>query len=283
MLHAVNKQPNDKATATLESFQQIIPLIQRMMPDIAIGISDRAQWLAYYPSDKIDLGVRQGDKINPREPLTECIQERKDIRATVDAEFFGFEFTGLASPIVIDNQVIGALAIQLQEQNQKHLLDISEQIVTSLTQANDGVTSVANGADELSQASGKLLEQSNHAKTQVDNTDEVLTFIKKIADQTNLLGLNASIEAARAGEHGRGFGVVAEEIRKLSKETVDSTEKIRNTLNNVHSAMAEINDSIKRIVEVGKEQAESTEEIAAFIDEIEKKSKELNKYANELV
>ncbi|GAE26084.1 methyl-accepting chemotaxis sensory transducer [Halalkalibacter wakoensis JCM 9140] len=82
---------------------------------------------------------------------------------------------------------------------------------------------------------------------------------------------------------GRGFGVVAEEIRKLSNETVSSTEKIRTTLTNIQKSMDEISASIEKVVEVGNDQAASTQEIASFIDEIEKMSKQLNKYASDLL
>ncbi|WP_306009619.1 methyl-accepting chemotaxis protein [Bacillus sp. MMSF_3328] len=65
---------------------------------------------------------------------------------------------------------------------------------------------ITEGAEGLADTTNRLLERSNQAAKEVDNADEVLSIIKKIADQTNLLGLNAAIEAAIAGD--KGFGVV---------------------------------------------------------------------------
>lgn len=127
-----------------------------------------------------------------------------------------------------------------------------------------------------------MLEKSNRASEEVNNTDEVLNFIKRVADQTNLLGLNAAIEAARAGDKGLGFTVVANEIRKLSLETVSSTEKIRQTLTNIQKSVNEITASIQEVVIVGRDQVSSTEEISNIITKIHSMSKELNKYASEL-
>ncbi|WP_409254321.1 methyl-accepting chemotaxis protein [Bacillus sp. SCS-153A] len=170
----------------------------------------------------------------------------------------------------------------MQEQNERALRSIADQIVSSVSHTNESVSSVEKGADGLAEISNNLLQQSKDASHEMEKTNEVITMIKKIADQTNLLGLNASIEAARAGEMGRGFDVVAKEIRKLSKETVASTEKVRTIISTLQQSMKEMADSIEKVVSVGENQAASTQEISAFIDEIEKMSRELNTYASRL-
>lgn len=267
---------------TLQNYLDTIPLIQAMLPDIAIGLTDTKEWITYFPSKKIDIGARAGTKINPREPLADCIRNNVIIRDEVPPEFFGLPFTGLAAPIVHNRQVIGALAIQLQKQNEKQLRAISDEIVQALEQTNERVVSITHHSEGLSNIGDRLLAQSTHAMAEVKNTDDVLNFIKRVADQTNLLGLNAAIEAARAGDAGKGFSVVADEIRKLSLETVSSTEKIRQTLTNIQNAVNEITTSIQDVVVVGREQAASTGEISVLMDKIEAMSKELNKYAAEL-
>ena len=267
---------------TLQNYLEILPLFHSMLPDLAIGLTDTEEWIAYFPGRKIDIGARPGTKINPQEPLADCIKNNKLIQDEVPPEFFGLPFTGIAAPILDNGQVIGALAIQLQKQNEKQLRAISDEIVQSLEKANNRVVSITDSSEGLSKISDKLLEQSTHAMEEVKNTDEVLNFIKRVADQTNLLGLNAAIEAARAGDKGLGFTVVANEIRKLSFETVSSTEKIRQTLTNIQNSVNEITASIQEVVVVGREQASSTDEISNIITKIESMSKELNKYASEL-
>lgn len=266
----------------LDSYIQVISVISSMLPDIALGITDKEQWLVYFPSRKIDLGVKPGTKINPREPLADCIKNNRVIKDEIPEEFFGFPFTGLANPIIHNGKVIGAIAIQMQEQNERELRRISDQIVVSITETNERISKVENGAEGLTTISNKLLQQSNHASTEMEKSNDVITMIKNIADQTNLLGLNASIEAARAGEMGRGFDVVAKEIRKLSNETVVSTERVRSIITNLQASMKEMAVSIEKVVEVGKEQAISTQEISTFIDEIERMSIDLKKYAAEI-
>ncbi|GAE93959.1 methyl-accepting chemotaxis protein [Gracilibacillus boraciitolerans JCM 21714] len=270
------------AQSKLEAFEQILPIIHSMLPEMGIGMTNTTEWLTYYPGTKINLGVKKGTIINPDEPLADCIQGNKLIKQEVPAKFFGVSFTGLAYPIIEEGQVIGALAIQIQEHNERALKRISDQIFSSLTQANQRVVQISNGSEDLSNVSEILLEESTRATKEMKNTDEVINFIKKIANQTNILGLNASIEAARAGDKGRGFDVVAKEIRKLSNETVQSTDEISEILLEMQQSINKIQGLVEKIVTVGREQEASTKEVASFINEIEEMSDELKSYAMNL-
>lgn len=266
----------------LQQYLTILPLFHTTLPDIGIGLTDTQQWIAYFPGKKIDVGARTGTAINPKEPLATCIKNNVLIQDEVPSEFFGIPFTGIATPIVHNGQVIGALAVQLQKQNEKQLKAISDDILQSLDEANHRVGVITRSSESLTTISDKLLAQSHTAMEEVKQTDEVLTFIKRVANQTNLLGLNAAIEAARAGDKGRGFSVVADEIRKLSAETVSSTEKIRQTLTNVRKSVNEITASIQEVVAIGRNQASSTDDISGIFAKIDAMNKELNKYALEL-
>lgn len=266
----------------LQSVLTAIPIIHSLMPDISIGLTNKEEWMAYYPGKRIDVGAKAGMKIDPKEPLAECIASKKIIEAEVPEHFFGISFTGIAAPICENGEVIGALAIQLQKHSSRELQRISGSLVESLIQANSQVVNISREAEEIKSISSQLVGASDRATQEVHHTGEVLLFIKKIADQTNLLGLNAAIEAARAGSHGAGFSIVAEEIRKLSRETVTSTESIRKTLGKINTSIEELNKAVQKLVVVGDNQASSTLEINKLIQEIEQMSRELKGYASDI-
>ncbi|RKD23224.1 hypothetical protein BEP19_11840 [Ammoniphilus oxalaticus] len=193
----------------------------------------------------------------------------------------------------------------------------SEQQSTRFMEANEAVSTIAQGIDRVSESidlmtssstsanekarSGtetvlQTIEQMNRAQLSVGETvkvidsleetsreiNHILEVITQIADQTNLLSLNAAIEAARAGEHGRGFSVVADEVRKLAEQSAGAAEQIHELIKQVQSesnkAAASMNESATVVAEgISRVRlsGEAFNEIVHSVTEISKQSLEV--------
>lgn len=143
--------------------------------------------------------------------------------------------------------------------------DVSEQGLAATRNGKEVIARSTSGVNKL----GSSIQNSSKAIQELEketvNINNILSTIQQIAEQTNLLALNAAIEAARAGEQGRGFAVVADEVRHLAKRTQDSTGEINNILNLLVSRIKEVTLSMNQsLVESEGAIALSGEVLAAF-------------------
>jgi methyl-accepting chemotaxis protein len=121
----------------------------------------------------------------------------------------------------------------------------------NLDEATKEVIRMTVDVQESADIEAEMATKIDELSTEADQVKEVLSVISDIADQTNLLALNAAIEAARAGEHGRGFAVVADEVRKLAERTQKSLVEIQSTINvivqSIMDASGQMNINSKKI------------------------------------
>ncbi|MCL5290425.1 MAG: methyl-accepting chemotaxis protein, partial [Firmicutes bacterium] len=174
-----------------------------------------------------------------------------------------------------------------QEEAAQELRAQAEQLAGMAEELNTTIQSVPAAIAAVTDALGSHFKKLNtavfEAEKHIKDTDEVIEFIKKVAGQTNLLGLNAAIEAARAGNHGRGFSVVANEVRKLAEDSVVSAKKISTILGNIEDSMKTIIAGIEETAGVAQLQTTTTEQVGQAVRQLSHMADEMKGFAEKLV
>lgn len=270
------------------SFYDFAPIIANLFPegafmyntDPALKIGERQG------SDNFDIpSLTIGTYLSEDSLASQAMKTGMVQRCNYDADVYGVPTLAISNPIfdeVDKKKVIASFNVITPrkntvavEQMAGNLAESLNEISLAIQQLTESASTINNNEILLNQ---KIIDIDNYA----DQINEITDFIKQIADETKMLGLNAAIEAARAGENGRGFGVVSEQIMKLSDQSKQTVKNISQLIQDIKSSVTVTVDNSHKNMCLSEEQAAATQEINAGIQEINSLAEELDALAKRL-
>jgi len=282
-------EPSEEATAQQIALHNAVQaagiMFQVFGGSSYIAVFDaEGYFIAAHDVAELPFGFKSGDRVPQGTATFEAIASGKRISRTIPAakSAFGFSYAAISQPFfAADGSVAGAIAVTSTMHQQDEVQQVSEDMLTLLKRAGEAEGGIAGIADQVKTTVAALSSIVAEVREDVGVITDVLGLIRNVADQTNLLGLNASIEAARAGQAGLGFRVVAHEIRKLSEKVKASIADLNVKLSGLDTVISRIDPEIGSLNAHTGAQARSIEAIHEITSQLQLSVQRLDGVAQE--
>lgn len=255
----------------LEKVAAALPLVHRVFDgEIGIALADTEKMLMYYPAKDLDFKTPSNFPFREGSAVHELIHKKLPyLKRKMDKTLHGVPYKVMVTAIYNNaNETVGAIIISQSLDHQSSLKDMAGSLLNNISTLASTTEEITAQSEEIAGIARTLAGVAKESQSQVLETNRVLGFIREIAGQTNLLGLNAAIEAARVGEQGRGFSVVAEEIRKLAANSAESITKISAIINEIQASSAATYSQISLVDEGIYQVTEAITHIAGTTQEL---------------
>lgn len=268
----------------LECFFHTIDQLPKFFEDeISFILTDREKVLKCTESKHMKKYLEKGDKIPKDDILNKAMNSGEIQTITTDKTSVGFPIRVVAIPITDKRRnIVGAVSYGRSLKNSNDILESSQLLVSIMKNLSSKSEVITEKINEVTSLNKNVLWDIENTLQYVNKTDDIVKFVSKIANQTRLLGLNASIEAARVGDAGKGFGVVASEIKKLANSSAESLVEIKDVINSIQDSIKEIEEITINTVNVSKEQNEAISKIVESVSKLNETSVKLETLSEKL-
>lgn len=274
-----------RVNPVITAFPAFAPVIAEMFPEGAfLWLTDTQKNLGLQGSTKFDIPqFKLGDP--PDGFAQETMNTKKPTTMELDPKQYGIPILSMGQPLFdLDDKdkVVGSFGLTIPKRNSMRLRNMSDKMEKNVGEIAAVVQQLAAAASQIASNEGVLNNSIAEIYQVSEKIEEVLGFVTQIAAETKMLGLNAAIEAARAGDVGRGFGVVAEEIRKLSDQSRSTVVTIKQLTDQIKEQLDHARGVSDQTLRSSEEQAAATEEIAASVQELTKTAEKLDRVAQQV-